>query len=123
MGEFPNSAECSARSPRCVIPDTTSSLRVFRGQISSESLRLRGCVLVYKQRRRKPRTPPPEVRKDILLGTVLWSLGSNAHQHKLVRDYLLGIQQDLVTSPKMKTVLDEVLAWKPKAPPAPPGTK
>jgi len=44
----------------------------------------------------------------------LWSLGSNAHQQKLVRDYLIGIEQANDTTREVKIALQDALAWRPR---------
>lgn len=73
----------------------------------------RGELERFRQLERKPNPPPPEVMKDAILGSAIWSLGSNAYQHKRVRDYLTGIMEAEDTSEVMERVLREVLAWKP----------
>ena len=51
--------------------------------------------------------------KDAILGSALWSLGSNAHEHKLVHDYLSGMSQAPDISPAVKQALATALAGKP----------
>jgi len=77
----------------------------------------RGKLEDYKKRATKSPVPPPEVTKDILLGSALWSLGSNARQHELVRSYLLGLVQSGDLSPATKTALQGALNWQPSVPP------
>lgn len=78
-----------------------------------------GKLEEFKKLPTKPKVLPPEMMKDVLLGSALWSLGSNAHQQKLVRDYLVGIERANETLPEVKAALRGALAWRPKdAPPA-----
>jgi hypothetical protein len=74
----------------------------------------KGQLEAYKNLKKKPQPPPPEVYKDVILGTALWSLGSNAYQHELVRNYLLYLLQAKDTPPEVKPALKAALSWKPK---------
>lgn len=76
----------------------------------------RGELERFKQLETKPKVTPPEVLKAAILNSALWSLGSNAHQHKRVRDYLTGIMEAVDISEAMEQVLRDVLAWKPAVP-------
>jgi hypothetical protein len=83
--------------------------------IVNNYLPFRGSLAAYKELKTKPPTIPSEVMKDILLGSALWSLGSNAHQHKLVHDYVVYIAEDKDTTPELKTALAAALAWRPRS--------
>lgn len=76
----------------------------------------RGQLEAYKKLTVKPPALPPEVMKDVLLNSALWSLGSNAHQQKLVRDYLIGIEQAADTTPEVRNALQGALAWRQGTP-------
>lgn len=76
----------------------------------------RGKLDEFKKLTVKPKTMPPDVMKDILFNTALWSLGSNAAQQKLVRYYLIGIAQSKETPPEVRAAVEEALAWRPKEP-------
>jgi len=71
----------------------------------------------YRNLARKPATVPPAVVKDAMLGAALWSLGSNAHQHELVRNYLLPLLEAGDTPPAVKSALRTALGAKPPGPP------
>jgi hypothetical protein len=57
--------------------------------------------------------PPLDVAKGALANSTLWSLRLNAHQHKLVHDYLLYLEEAPDTGPPVKAALAAALAWKP----------
>ncbi|MEO5961486.1 MAG: hypothetical protein ABIZ49_00560 [Opitutaceae bacterium] len=80
----------------------------------------RGKLEEMKLRLSKPKIAPPEVMKEIVFNSAVWSLGSNAHQHKLVRDYLTGIEQAKETPPEVKAQLQTALAWRPREKIGPP---
>jgi hypothetical protein len=77
------------------------------------TLPYRNRLADFKQTPNPPKTPPPEVVKSALLNSTLWSLRLNTYQHKLVRDYLLYLQESPATPPLVKTELTAVLTWKP----------
>jgi hypothetical protein len=83
----------------------------------------RGKLEEFKKLEVKPKAVPVEAMKDVLLGSALWSLGSNAQQHKLVRYYLVGLERAGETTPAVKGALREALAWQPKENSAPPAAK
>lgn len=72
-----------------------------------------GAMEKYRHLAPKPATVPPAVAKDVILGAALWSLGSNARQHDLVRNYLRSLLKDNDTPPAVKPALRAALAWKP----------
>jgi hypothetical protein len=74
----------------------------------------KGQLEEYKNLKKKPGTVPPAVYKDVVLNAALWSLGSNAYQHELVRNYLLYLLQAKDTPPEVKPALKAALSWKPK---------
>ncbi len=76
----------------------------------------RGQLDAYKKQPDRPKTPPPDAMKDILLGTAMWSLGSNAHQHDLVRHYLLTLTRTPDLQPETKAALQAALNAPPPAP-------
>jgi hypothetical protein len=76
----------------------------------------RGRLEAHKQQKTKAKTVPLEVRKDAVLGSALWSLGSNARQHRLVRAYVTEMAAANNLAPEMKPMLEAVLAWQPNAP-------
>ena len=83
--------------------------------VVKDYLPFRGSLAAYKALETKPPTVPPEVMKDVLLSSALWSLGSNARQHKLVHDYVVYIAEDKDTTPELKVALTAALAWRPRS--------
>lgn len=70
----------------------------------------------------RPDKIPADALKDILLGTALWSLGSNAYQCNRVGDYVAGIAHHFKdASRSQRAIAQAVLAWKP--PPQKPAAK
>ena len=86
--------------------------------VAATYLPYRGKLEEFRKLSPRPKTAPPEVYKDAILGSALWSLGSNAHQHTLVHDYLVALQQSKDESPETKLVVQAALAWKPREPTA-----
>jgi hypothetical protein len=73
----------------------------------------KGRLEEYKNLPKKPGTVPPAVYKDVVLNAALWSLGSNAHQHELVRNYLRDLIHEKDTPPAVKAALQAALSSKP----------
>lgn len=63
---------------------------------------------------------PSEQREAIFFRTALWSLGSNARQHPIVRAYLIGLQRADDTDAATKAALRFALEWKPSENKTPP---
>jgi len=81
--------------------------------VVQNDLPYQGALENYRKLTRKPPTVPAVVVKDWILGDALWSLGSNAHQHELVRNYLLSLLEANDTSPAVKAALRAALAGPP----------
>ncbi len=73
----------------------------------------KGQLEEYRNLKKKPGTVPPAVYKDVVLNAALWSLGSNAHQHELVRNYLRDLIHAKDTPPAVKAALQAALSSKP----------
>jgi len=84
--------------------------------VVSAYLPYQGRLEAFKKPATSEQALPPEVLKSALLNSALWSLRFNAYQHKLVRDYLLYLQEAPDTAPPIKAALAAALAWKPGKP-------
>ena len=85
-------------------------------QIAEDYTPYRGKLDEYKRMSPRPASIPPDARKDLLLGTTLWSLGSNAYQCKRVGDYLTGIAHHFKdVPPAQRAVAQIALAWRPRS--------
>ena len=69
-----------------------------------------------KGRPKNPDAPANEIREAIIFRTAVWSLGSNTHQHELVRTYLSGIARSEKASPLAREIAQRALASKPPSP-------
>jgi len=77
-----------------------------------------GKMEAFRHLDSKPKVVPPEVYKDAILGSAIWSLRSNASRHKLVHDYLLGLQESNTASPARRRVLSLIIGEKTRQLPA-----
>ena len=65
-----------------------------------------------------PDAPPPEVLRDIVLRTTIWSLRAQAREHPLVRAYLAWTLQLGDLPPTERALLGRILQPEPVAPAA-----